>query len=43
MGSKGIPYKFYYFDEEYYSNDVPSGIGKFQMENGKCITRGMHS
>lgn len=43
MESKGIPYKFYYSDEEYYSNILPSGIGKFHIENGKCITRGMGS
>lgn len=43
MESKGIPYKFYYSDEDYYSDDLPSGIAKFQMENGKCITRGMLS
>jgi hypothetical protein len=43
MESKSIPYKFYYSNEEYYSNDVPSGISKFQMQNGKCITRGMQS
>lgn len=42
MKKKRIKYKFFYDDASYCSFHG-SCVAKFQMENGKCITRGMQT